>query len=106
MDFDASSQGYVKAAAALARLLDAQLRILYVIPEVDEGTLARSFDSSAPLSQDVTMRRLSLSFGVTLRPEVDFAVGSIPKHLPRMLKKCDADILVLGPGQALRNFWR
>jgi hypothetical protein len=106
IDFDAGNETYIPAVVAFAERFQARVRVLHVIDPVDEGTLARSIDSDAPLMPEPAIRRMRAAFEAFSSPEVDVAVGDRTPELRRMLGRCDADLLFVGPGQALRGVWR
>lgn len=105
MDFDAANHSYLRLCMSLARQMEAETRLVHVIPPIDEGTLARSITSNAPLAPDVVREKLRNAFGHAC-PKIDVAVGEMSRELPRLLNRCEADLLFVGPGQALRGSWR
>ena len=106
LDFDSATQPHLRLASALASRLGADLRLLHVIPPGDEGLLARVVDSRVPLSPEVAQEMARCAFGGDNCPEVDVAIGDLDRETPAMLRRCDADLLFVGPGQALRGILR
>jgi nucleotide-binding universal stress UspA family protein len=106
IDFDADTQNYIAAVVAFAARYQARVRVLHVLPSIDEGTLARSAGSDAPLMPEPAIRKILSAFEACPSPEVDVAIGQQAPELRRMLSRCDADLLFVGPGQALRGMWR
>jgi nucleotide-binding universal stress UspA family protein len=106
LDFDSAAQPHLRLAAALAPRLGAELRLLHVIPQGDEGLLAKSVDSRAPLCPDVTQTMARCVFGGDNCPEVEVAIGDLEREVPALLSRCDADLLFVGPGQSLRGILR
>lgn len=105
LDFDQDNGGYLPLAAAFAARLGARMRIMHVIRPVDEGELARSLHSRAPLMPETAVERIRAAFAGQDCPEVDVAVGSVTAELPRMLQRSEADLAFVGPGQALNGSW-
>ena len=106
LDFDAAAQPHLRLATALASRLGADLRLLHVIPPGDESLLANSVDSRAPLSPEAAQVMARCAFGGDNCPDVDVAIGDLDRETPALLSRCDADLLFVGPGQALRGFLR
>ena len=105
VDFDSDTRTYLPLAAAFAARLGAQLRIVSVLPEVSESTLAQSLNSSAPLMPDVAVEKIRSGFTGQACPEVDIAIGDVSRELPRLLRGCHADLAFVGPGQITRATW-
>jgi nucleotide-binding universal stress UspA family protein len=106
LDYSAGEEGYVPAlrvAARHAEALEAQLHILYVPPDIQEGTLR---PPSVPLHADEVMASLSAHLPPDLaRPEIWVDSGRL-RPLPELLRRSDADLLVAGSEQAIaRRFW-
>lgn len=105
IDFDNDSDTYLPLVVAFASRIGARIRVLHVIPPVDEGTLARSLHSRAPLMPDVALDRIRSAFAAAECPEVDVAVGNVRTEVPKMLRRCEADLAFVGPGHALGGGW-
>ena len=105
LDFDCPTDNHLRLAASLAWKTGAKMRIVTVIEPTNEGTLARSFHSRAPLMPEVAAEQIRSAFAGRACPEIDVAIGSPSRELPRMLSRCDADITIVGPGQALPGMW-
>lgn len=106
IDFETESKTYLKTVVAFAARYQARIRVVHVLPSIDEGALATSYHSGAPLMPEPAIRRIQEAFAAYPSPEVDVAIGEKAPELRRMLSRCDADILFVGPGQALRGSWR
>ena len=106
VDLSGDSDTYLPLAVALGSFFGARLRILNVIPPIDEGTLAHSISSNAPLMPEVALERIRSAFAGRNCPEIDVAVGDGARELPRLLARCHADLLFVGPGQALNGIWQ
>ena len=105
LDFDCPTDNHLRLAASLAWKTGAKMRIVTVIEPTNEGTLARSFHSRAPLMPEVAMEQIRSAFAGRACPEIDVAIGSPSRELPRMISRCDADITIVGQGQALAGMW-
>jgi nucleotide-binding universal stress UspA family protein len=105
IDFTADTNNYLPLAANFADRLGAQLRVLHVVAPIDEGTLARSFDSDAPLMPDVAIGKIRAAFGGWNCPPIEVAVGDVSKELPKLVKRCDSDLVFVGTGRALNGSW-
>lgn len=105
LDFSAGEEGYVptlRVAARHAEALDAQLHILYVPPDILEGSLR---PPSVPLHADEVLTALHTHLPDSLaRPEIWVESGSF-RPLPELLRRCDADLLVAGSAQAMASPW-
>jgi nucleotide-binding universal stress UspA family protein len=105
MDFDNDRGGFVKLVQSFAARFNARVHFLYVVPPVDEGMLADSLASKAPLMPAVAVKRIRELFPPHQPPEIDVAVGERGRELRRMLARCDADLLFVGPRQATATAW-
>ena len=101
LDFDSTSDTHLRLAASLSWKTGARMRIVTVIEPTHEGTLARSFHSRAPLMPEVAMEQIRSAFAGRPCPEVDVATGETSLHIPRLLRRGEADIAFVGPGHAL-----
>jgi nucleotide-binding universal stress UspA family protein len=106
VDLEKEGDAHVPLAAAFAARIGARLRILHVVPNVDEGTLAQSVYSNAPLMPSVAVERFEAAFAGMLRPEIDVSIGRRSRELPAMLRRCHADLMFVGPGQALNGLFQ
>lgn len=105
VDFGFDSPKYLPLVTAFAERLGARLRIVTVLPEISEGTLARSLNPAAPLTPEMAVKQIHGTFDRRTCPEVSVAVGETGSELPRLLRECDAQLAFLGRGQALRYAW-
>jgi nucleotide-binding universal stress UspA family protein len=106
LDFDCPNDTHLRLAASLAWHVGATMRIVTVLAPTDEGTLARCLYSRGPLMPEVAVSRIRSAFAGRVCPEIEVAVGEPSTELPRLLKRCDADLAFVGPGQALGGVWR
>jgi hypothetical protein len=105
MDFSAQDANHLAMSVSFARRFGARLRVLSVIPTVHEGTLARSLTSSEPLMPEVAIQKIQLAFRGIEMPEIDVRIGDMDRQLPGMLRQAEADVVFVGPGQALKGSW-
>lgn len=105
LDFDTQEACYLaalRAAAQYAEAAEAQLHILYVVPDVFEGSLR---GPSVPLHAGEVWDalRLHLPSGLA-RPEILVSPGGF-RPVADLLRRCDADLLVMGSEQAVLSGW-
>ena len=98
-NFDRGGNAHLPLAAAFAARMGARMRLVHVIPPVSEGNLARAMDSDMPLMPEVAVERLRAAFAGKPYPEIDVVVGDMGRELPRLLRRCEADLAFIGPGQ-------
>lgn len=105
-DLNRPDERFLGLASAFASRYGAYFQVLHVIPPVEENTLAHTISSNAPLMPEVARERIRSLFAGNVFPEVDVAIGEPGRELPRMLRKCDADVVFIGPGQALNGMFQ
>lgn len=98
--FERDGNAHLPLAAAFAARMGARMRLVHVIPPVSEGSLARAIDSDMPLMPEVAIERLRAAFAGKPYPEIDVVVGDVDRELPRLLRRSEADLAFVGPGQA------
>ena len=97
-----SNLRHLNLAASFAERIGARLRILTVIPSVSEGTLAAQAVMPQPLHPVRARARIEQLLSHWHRtPEVDLAVGSPTREIPRMAAACGADLLFLSESQSV-----
>jgi hypothetical protein len=106
LDFDAPSHAHLQLAASLASRAGAKMRIVTVVAPTNEGTLARSIHSRAPLMPEVAIEKIRRAFTGQPCPEIDVAVGETSSEVARLLSRSDSDLAFLGPGQAIDGSWK
>jgi nucleotide-binding universal stress UspA family protein len=106
LDFDCPSDAHLRLAASFAWHMGATMQIVTVLAPTDEGTLARCLYSRGPLMPEVAVEKIRSAFAGRVCPEIEVAVGETSAELPRLLKRCDADLAFVGLGQALSGVWR
>jgi nucleotide-binding universal stress UspA family protein len=106
VNYDSTNLSHLREACSLALKLDATLQLIHVVPRVDEGTLVSVLDGYQPLHPKVAEERLN-EMGVFLpvKTEVHVAVGATLTELPKLLKKCGADLMFAGEKQVLKQGW-
>jgi nucleotide-binding universal stress UspA family protein len=103
LDFDNPNDTHLRLASSLAQRTGAKVRIVTVIQPTDEGTLTRSLHSRAPLMPCVATSEIQKMYAGRTCPEIEVAIGETAEELPRLLRNCDADVVFVGEGQALRG---
>jgi hypothetical protein len=101
MDGTSKDVRHLELAASFAANIGARLHLLTVVPPIHEGTLLDQTTTSEPLSEKVASRRIEkLLAGWNRIPTIDVAIGSFERELPRMLRRCEADLLFLSESQS------
>ena len=97
---------HVELAASFAKRVGAELRILTVVPEVQEDALIADSRLLQPLSADVAVERIQrLLSSWRLIPKVDVTTG-VPEHeLAGMAARCEADLLFLSEARNCRGYY-
>jgi hypothetical protein len=103
LDFDDDSTSYLPLVTAFAARFNARLRVLHVIPPVDDGTLAQTLTSDAPLRPEAALSRVQDIFTRQSCPEVDVTVGHCRLELRRMVERADVDLLFVGPSHTAQG---
>jgi nucleotide-binding universal stress UspA family protein len=97
----------LKAAAEVSRVWNAQLFLLHVIPEINDGTLAYGFDDHVALSVEKGLEllaRLQEEAGTEAAPLVQ--IGSVKETIRRVAQSLNIDLIVTGRQQPKPNsFW-
>lgn len=106
VDFDDAPAGFLHLARAFADRVGARLRVLSVVPRVDEGTLGDVLTSDAPLRPEFAVSRIqALLGGRRGATEIDVAVGGQARGLRRLLARGPADVLLVGRRRAANGAW-
>lgn len=104
VDLENDNINHVKMASRLAGHLGATLHLLHTVPAIHEGLLASALTSDRPLEPNVARERLEEFTRLLPVPiELHVETGEEKQELPKMLAECDADLVFLGDGQALRT---
>ena len=86
----------VQRAAAVARDLDAELTLVYAVPEVNEGTLAAMVDDQPFLSVTAARRYLyGLAQEAGIHAALRAEVGTVERVFAGAVKALNAELLVL-----------
>ncbi|MEE7547290.1 universal stress protein, partial [Xanthomonas sp. Kuri4-1] len=101
----------LRDAAALARRRGAELHLLHVVPPVSEGLLMDSLFNDQPLSEAAATDWLgdmaARVQGDDLRVRLHVTVGSARKEIAGLLKRAQADVLVVEHDALVRRgLWR
>lgn len=105
MDFDNDRAPFVQLVQSFAARYGARLHFLYVVTPIDESTLTHALVSQAPLTPSLALKRIRDMFPPDDVPQIDVAVGDRGGELRRMLARCQADILFVGPRHASATAW-
>lgn len=96
---------HLDLAASFANRVGAKLRLLTVVPPVHEGTLHMQTKSVEPLSEEVAIDRIEQLLEHWAQvPAIDIAIGSPGREIPRMVARCEADLLFLSESQSCNRF--
>ncbi|MBA4285420.1 MAG: hypothetical protein C0434_07800 [Xanthomonadaceae bacterium] len=97
---------HVREAAALARQRDAELHLLFVLPEVSEGLMLEALYSDRPLAEPAAIRLLddiAARIGDQVRVRVHLDTGSTQRSLARLLRASRASLLVVDRDTVVRK---
>jgi nucleotide-binding universal stress UspA family protein len=98
--FDEDPKPLVDLASAFAARVGARLRILAVIPPVDDRTLTEVLTSDAPLSPGRALARIQEMLTGWESVDVDVEVGERGRQLRRILARRGADLLFVSAKEA------
>lgn len=101
LDFDDDPATFLRLVSAFTRCVGARLRVLAVIPPVDDGTLADVLTSDAPLIPVRAVHRIQELCTGQEPPAIDVAVGDRGRELRRMLGRSPTDLLFVGQRHAM-----
>lgn len=105
VDFTDSPVGLVRLAAAFADRFGARLRVLSVVPSIDDSTIADVLTPDLPLVPEHAVSRIQKIFDGRTLPDIDVAVGSQASGLRRLMQRADADLLFVGSRHASSGVW-
>jgi hypothetical protein len=81
------------------------LKLLTVVPPVNEGTLLGTAASPQPLSEEVALQRIEMLLGGwSQMPSVEVAIGAPERRLPQLAASCEADLLFVSESQSSGGF--
>jgi len=96
LDFDDEPAALLRLVSAFSRRVGAQLRVLAVVPPVDDGTLADVLSSDAPLTPARAVDRIQELWAAPDPPSIDVAVGDRGREVRRMIGRHPTDLLFVG----------
>lgn len=105
VDFDDSPAGLLRLARAFAERFQARLRVLAVVPSIDEGLLGDVLTSDSPLAPADAITRIQSLLAGHDAADIDIAVGGRAWGLRRLLTRNPADLLFVGPRRASYGSW-
>ncbi|WP_295679459.1 universal stress protein [uncultured Nevskia sp.] len=103
---DETRLDHVREAASLARQRDAELHLLFVLPEVSEGLMLEALYSERPLAEPAAMQRLddiAARVGDDVRVRIQIGTGDTQRTLAKLLRQCRAQTLVVDRDTAVRK---
>ncbi|MGE0450168.1 MAG: universal stress protein [Vicinamibacterales bacterium] len=106
VDFDDRPEALLPQVTAFAQRFGARVQALAVLPPLDDGTIGEVAQSDVPLRPGAALTRIQEMFGGDAPVGVDIATGAQGRELPRLLARCGADLLFLGPRQSSQGPWR
>lgn len=104
LDFDQDAESFLRLVTAFATRIRARIRVLTVVPRIDDGVLADAATSESPLMPDLALNRIQAMFAGQEFPAIDVAVGERRRGIRRMLGRCEADVVFV-PRQTSLNAW-
>lgn len=97
---------HVKLAFEYAWKLDAKLHLLHAIPEIHEGSVLLPLFYDLPLNAEGATAKIRDMIGwLPITPEVHVMTGSTRRAMVELTRRCEADILFVGKGQAIQKNW-
>ena len=97
---------HLSLASAFADRTGANLRLLTVVPDISEGTLAANSVRPQPLHPNAAIERIErLLSGWHRTPAVDVAIGNPDREIPRMAARFDTDLLFLSESQSISGLF-
>lgn len=94
----------LELAAQYAQFHGACLQLMYLVPEVDEGTIRSTLSYNEPLSERAAARELGrLVDALSIRCEIYTARGVCSRSLADMVKRARTDLLFIGKSEVLRR---
>lgn len=104
IDFDRDAEAFLRLVSAFALRIRARIRVLSVVPRIDDGVLFEASTSDSPLMPDLALSRIQAMFAGQEFPAIDVAVGERNRGLRRMLARGDADLLFV-PRPSAHDGW-
>jgi hypothetical protein len=96
LDFDDDPAAFFRLVSTFSQRVGARLRVLAVIPPVDDGTLADVLSSDAPLTPARAVDRIQELCAGHEPPSIDVAVGDRGREVRRMIGRHTTDLLFVG----------
>jgi hypothetical protein len=94
----------LELAAQYAQFHGACLQLMYLVPEVDDGTIRNSLSYNEPLSERTAARELGkLVDALSLTCEIYTARGVCSRSLADMVSRARTDLLFIGKNEVLRR---
>lgn len=106
VDFDDRPEALLPQVAAFANHFGARVQALAVLPPIDDAAIGEMAQSETPLRPAAASSRIEEMFGGDAPADIDVAVGARGGELPRLLTRCKADLLFVGPRQSAPGPWR
>ncbi|MFN3322809.1 MAG: hypothetical protein ACK5AZ_04875 [Bryobacteraceae bacterium] len=96
---------HLRLAATMAFHAGAELRLLHVIPTIDDGSVNWACLNDDPLHPDAAITRIKeIARDLPEVGGIDVATGDLHREVPKLLSQCGADLLFLGEGMVINSF--
>jgi hypothetical protein len=94
----------LEIAAQYARFHGATLQLMYLVPEVDDGTIRNTLSYNEPLSERAAARELQrLVDALSITSEIYTARGVCARSVEEMVERARTDLLFIGKSEVLRR---
>ncbi len=102
VDFEHADASPLKLALDYVEALGGTLQLLHVLPTVHEGT----FPPQGPLQSSEVLDAVGATLDPrALTPEVHISTVGGDNGIPALLRRCEADLLIVGQHRALVRGW-
>ncbi len=97
---------HVRQAAQYASQTGSTLHLLHVVPDVNEGSLAHTLRTKAPLGEEYAedwLTQVASSLDIAQRVEIHVGQGKARRELPRLIRTSGVEMLMVSQGAAVER---